>query len=90
MPSSCVGSRRYMDQQYFDGMAICSYVGFPNLFISFTCNPIWSKIQYFLGLMHLKAHDRPYIISRVFKMKFNELLSDLTKQCALRKVLACK
>ena len=28
LPSTFVGSRRYMDQLYFDGMAICSYVGF--------------------------------------------------------------
>ncbi|KAI5434866.1 hypothetical protein KIW84_021620 [Lathyrus oleraceus] len=39
LPSSYVGSRRYMDQLYFEGMAICSYVGFPDLFITFTCNP---------------------------------------------------
>ncbi|KAI5393542.1 hypothetical protein KIW84_060604 [Lathyrus oleraceus] len=88
LPSSYVGSRRYMDQLYFDGMAICSYVGFPDLFITFTCNPNWPEIQRLLGSVHLKASDRPDIISRVFKIKFDELLSDLTKKSLLGKVLA--
>ncbi|KAI5402984.1 hypothetical protein KIW84_050546 [Lathyrus oleraceus] len=88
LPSSYVGSRRYMDQLYFDGMAICSYVGFPDLFITFTCNPNWPEIQCLLGYVHLKASDRPDIISRVFKMNFDELLSDLTKKSLLGKVLA--
>ncbi|KAI5413759.1 hypothetical protein KIW84_058058 [Lathyrus oleraceus] len=88
LPSSYVGSRRYMDQLYFDGMAICSYVGFPDLFITFTCNPNWPEIQRLLGSVHLKASDHPDIISRVFKMKFDELLSDLTKKSLLGKVLA--
>ncbi|KAI5437866.1 hypothetical protein KIW84_023834 [Lathyrus oleraceus] len=88
LPSSYVGSSRYMDQLYFDGMAICSYVGFPDLFITFTCNPNWPEIQRSLGSVHLKASDRPDIISRVFKMKFDELLSDLTKKSLLGKVLA--
>uniref|UniRef100_A0A0R0IRC7 ATP-dependent DNA helicase n=1 Tax=Glycine max TaxID=3847 RepID=A0A0R0IRC7_SOYBN len=35
-PSTFVGSPCYMDQLYFDGMTICSYVGFPNLFITLT------------------------------------------------------
>ena len=44
LPSSFVGSRRYMEQFYFDGMAICGYLGFPDLFITFTCNPTWLEI----------------------------------------------
>ncbi|KAI5392584.1 hypothetical protein KIW84_077109 [Lathyrus oleraceus] len=88
LPSSYVGSRRYMDQLYFDGMAICSYVGFPDLFITFTCNPNWPEIQRLLGSVHLKASDRPDIISRAFEMKFDELLSDLTKKSLLGKILA--
>ena len=39
LPSTFVGSRRFMDQLYFNGMAICSHVGFPYLFLAFTCNP---------------------------------------------------
>ncbi|KAF1878006.1 hypothetical protein Lal_00041755, partial [Lupinus albus] len=68
-----------MDQLYFDGMAICSSLGFPDLFLTMTCNPNWSEIVRILKSMGLKPHDRPNIISRVFKMKFEELLHDLKK-----------
>ncbi|XP_058726583.1 uncharacterized protein LOC131597942 [Vicia villosa] len=88
LPSSFVGGRRFMDQLYYDGMAICSKVGFPNLFITFTCNPNWPEIQRVLGPLHLKPQDRPDIISRIFKIKFDQLLSDLTKKGVLGKVLA--
>jgi hypothetical protein len=90
LPTSYVGSRRFMDQLYYDGMAICSYVGFPDLFITFTCNPNWPEIQRLLNPMNLKAHDRPDIVTRVFKMKFDELLADLTKKGLMGNVLACK
>lgn len=39
LPSTFVGSKIYMDQLYFDGMCISSSVGFPDLFLTFTCNP---------------------------------------------------
>ncbi|KAH1069644.1 hypothetical protein GYH30_007009, partial [Glycine max] len=67
LPSTFVGSPRYMDQLYFDGMAICSHVGFPNLFITLTCNPNWPKIHRLLNLLNLKAADRPDIISKFQK-----------------------
>jgi hypothetical protein len=89
MPSSYVGGRRFMDQLYFDGMAICSKVGFPDLF-TFTCNPNWPEIQRVLSPLRQKPHDRPDIISRVFKLKFDQLLCDLTKKGIFGKVLACK
>jgi hypothetical protein len=72
LPSSFVGSKRYMDQLYFDGMAISANVGFPDLFITFTCNPNWPEIQRLLGKLNLKAHDRADIVARVFKIKLNE------------------
>ena len=90
LPSSYVGSRRYMDQLYFDGITISSVVGFPDLFITFTCNLNWPEIQRFGGPKHLKPHDCPDIITRVFKLKFDQLLKDLTKNHILGKVIACK
>ncbi|XP_058763552.1 uncharacterized protein LOC131636999 [Vicia villosa] len=88
LPSTYVGSQRFMDQLYYDGMAICSKVGFPDLFITFTCNPNWPEIQRALNPLNLKPHDRLDIISRLFKMKFDSLLSDVTKKGFLGKVLA--
>jgi hypothetical protein len=38
LPSSHVGSRRYIIQNYHDGIAICREYGPPDLFITFTCN----------------------------------------------------
>jgi hypothetical protein len=90
LPSTFVGSKRYMDQLYFDGMAISSVVGFPDLFITFTCNPTWPEITRELKKNNLRPQDRPDIISRVFKIKFDELMKDLTKKHVLGKVLACK
>ncbi|XP_058768084.1 uncharacterized protein LOC131641793 [Vicia villosa] len=88
LPSSFVGSKRYMDQLYFDGMAISSRLGFPDLFITFTCNPNWPEITRLLSPKNLKPHDRPDIVAKVFNIKFKELMVDLTKIHILGKVLA--
>jgi hypothetical protein len=90
LPSSFVGSKRYMDQLYFDGMAISAAIGFPDLFITFTCNPAWPEITRLLAKQNLKSHDRPDIIARVFKIKLTELLKDLTKKHVLGKVMGCE
>lgn len=90
LPSSYVGSRRFMEQIYFYGMTIYSHIGCLYLFITLTCNPNWSKVQRLISKINLRRHDRPYIISRLFKIKFNELLSDLTKKHVLGKVVASK
>ncbi|KAH1035115.1 hypothetical protein GYH30_055197, partial [Glycine max] len=88
LPSTFVGSPRYMDQLYFDGMAICSHVGFPNLFITLTCNPNWPEIRRLLSPLNLKMPDRPDIVSRIFRLKYEHMLSDLTKGQLLGKVVA--
>ncbi|KAL5193323.1 hypothetical protein HKD37_20G055561 [Glycine soja] len=85
LPSTFVGSPRYMDQLYFDGMTICSHVGFPNLFITLTCNPNWPEIRRLLSLLNMKATDKPDIVSRIFRLKYEQMLSDLTKHHLLRK-----
>ncbi|XP_019153903.1 PREDICTED: uncharacterized protein LOC109150447 [Ipomoea nil] len=36
LPSSFTGGARYMVQNYQDAMAICAWIGYPNLFITFT------------------------------------------------------
>lgn len=90
LPSMLVGSPRYMDQLYFDGMAICSHVGFPNLFITLICNPNWPEIRRLLSPLNLKPTDRPDIVSRIFRLKYKHMLPDLTKGQLLGKVVACK
>ncbi|MCH93422.1 helicase-like protein, partial [Trifolium medium] len=63
-------------------------VGFPDLFITFTCNPTWPEITRELAKNNLKPQDRADIVAKVFKMKFDLLMKDLTKKHVLGKVLA--
>ncbi|XP_019184634.1 PREDICTED: uncharacterized protein LOC109179586 [Ipomoea nil] len=79
LPSSFTGGARYMIQNYQDAMAICRLVGYPDLFITFTCNPKWPEVQRFLNDRKLKPEDRPDIICRLFKMKLDVLISDCRK-----------
>ncbi|XP_031108530.1 uncharacterized protein LOC116013005 [Ipomoea triloba] len=79
LPSTFTGGARYMIQNYQDAMAICKAMGYPSLFITFTCNPKWPELERFLKARNLKAEDRPDIICRVFKMKLNALISEIRK-----------
>ena len=45
LPSSFLGSDRFMQQLFQDSMAIVRYFGKPTLFITFTANPSWKEIQ---------------------------------------------
>ncbi|OAD65531.1 hypothetical protein PHYBLDRAFT_64601, partial [Phycomyces blakesleeanus NRRL 1555(-)] len=44
LPSSFIGSPRYMAQLYQDSMSIVRRFGKPDLFITFTCNSKWPEI----------------------------------------------
>ncbi|KAK1389884.1 hypothetical protein POM88_018062 [Heracleum sosnowskyi] len=60
-----------------------------NLFITFTCNPKWDEIQG--AVQSSGSHDasvRPDLVARVFKMKFDAMMNDLTKKHVLGRVLA--
>ncbi len=81
LPSSFTGGPRYMVQNYQDAMAICRWLGHPDLFITMTCNPKWNEITKFLELIPGQtSDDRPDIVARVFEMKLYSLLQDITKQ----------
>ncbi|XP_019152280.1 PREDICTED: uncharacterized protein LOC109149095, partial [Ipomoea nil] len=88
LPSTFTGGARYMVQNYQDAMAICRWIGYPTLFITFTCNPKWPEIVRFLEERRLKAEDRPDIICRVFKMKLNALIKEIRKENIFGSVLA--
>ncbi|KAG4997228.1 hypothetical protein JHK84_028255 [Glycine max] len=88
LPSSFVGRQRYMDQLYFDGMTICNNVGLPDLFLTFTSNPNWPQVQNILSSMNLTIVDRLAIVVRVFRIKFEQLLTYLNKKNKLGKVIA--
>jgi hypothetical protein len=48
LPSSHTGCKRYMIQNYHDGIVICRVYGPPDLFITFTCNTKWPEIELML------------------------------------------
>ena len=90
LPSSFVGSQRYMEQLYFDGMAICGHLGFPDLFLTMTCNPTWPEIQRKVTQSNLTPNNCPDIITRVFKIKLNQLMNDLKHGNIFGNIIGCK
>jgi hypothetical protein len=50
LPSSFTVGPRHMVQNYQDAMAICRWVGCPDAFAIFTCNPQWLEIKRALPL----------------------------------------
>ena len=79
LPSSFVGSPRYMMQNYQDAMAIVRMKGKPDLCITMTCNPNWHEIRDNL-LPGQQASDRPDICAGVFHLKKEYLISLITKK----------
>lgn len=77
LPSSFTGGARYLMQNYQDAMAICKWAGYPDIFITFTCNPKWPELTRYVNYRGLKPEDRPDIIARVFKMKLKQLMDDV-------------
>lgn len=68
-------------------MAICRWAETLDLFVTMTCNPIWPEIK-----RHLKqtihgqpTTDRPDIVTRMFKVKLDELMNDIRKNIILVK-----
>lgn len=47
LPSSFTGGAVYMTENYKDPMAICTWAGFPDIFLTMTCNPKWPEITRF-------------------------------------------
>ncbi|XP_076946714.1 uncharacterized protein LOC143618348 [Bidens hawaiensis] len=88
LPSSFTGGARYMTQNYLDAMSICKWYGYPNLFLTFTCNPKWPEVKRFLKDTDLNAEDMPDILCRLFKIKLDSLIKDLKEKSLLGKVLA--
>ncbi|XP_057720896.1 uncharacterized protein LOC130935256 [Arachis stenosperma] len=77
LPSSFTGGRRYMFNRCQDAMAICKHFGYPDLFLTITCNPNWPEFQRFTERGRIPIADRPDISCRVFHAKLKCLLSDL-------------
>ena len=76
-----------MNVKYQDGMAICREHHKPDFFITMTCNPNWPEIQNEL-LPGQTPQDRPDLITRVFKLKKDQLMHDIVKGELFGKVVA--
>ncbi|KAI9106718.1 hypothetical protein K1719_022246 [Acacia pycnantha] len=74
LPSSFTGGARYMIQNYQDAMAICACAGYPDIFITFTCNPMWLEITHHCDECGLKPCDKPEVLSMIFNVKLNKLM----------------
>ena len=87
LPSSHTGGPRYMNKQFQDAMAIAREHHKPDFFITMTCNPQWPEIKDEL-LPGETPQDRPDLITRVFKLKQDQLMHDIVKGELFGKVVA--
>lgn len=79
LPSSFIGGSRDMRKRYLDAMTLVDKYGKPDIFLTMTCNPKWSKITNELK-KHEEAQNRPDLLTRVFKSKFEELKRQVLKR----------
>ena len=69
-----------MRRRYLDAMFLVQKYSKPDIFLTVTRNPAWKEIQANLKY-HEKPQDRPDLLARVFRAKFELLKSEvLTKQ----------
>ena len=89
LPASFTGGPRYMRQYFLDAMAICNPMGYPDFFITLTCNLNWPEIQEALAQQPGQhAKYRPDIIARVFRLGLKELKRDFKERNLFGKVIA--
>ncbi|XP_022023763.1 uncharacterized protein LOC110924026 [Helianthus annuus] len=86
IPSSFTGGSRYMMQNYLDAMSLCKWFGYPDFFITITCNPKWPEVQRFLKDTTIRPEDRPDILCRIFKIKLDSITKELKEGKLLGRV----
>ncbi|XP_028107811.1 uncharacterized protein LOC114306727 [Camellia sinensis] len=89
LPSSFTGGPRNMVQHYQDAIAICRKMGFPDLFVIFTCNPNWLEIQQEVArILNRRTEDIPDILARVFRIKLKQLMAYFKNRKFFGKIIA--
>ncbi|XP_035832920.1 uncharacterized protein LOC110876313 [Helianthus annuus] len=86
IPSSFTGGSRYMMQNYLDAVSLCKWFGYPDFFITITCNPKWPEVQRFLKDTTIRPEDRPDILCRIFKIKLDSITKELKEGKLLGRV----
>ena len=66
-------------------MAIVAHNGKPDIFLTMTCNPSWSEISSELQNQQT-PQDRPDLLTRIFRAKFEQLKEDVVNKGVLGKV----
>ncbi|KAI9073817.1 hypothetical protein K1719_044219 [Acacia pycnantha] len=74
LPSSFTGGARYMIQNYQDAMVIYAWDGYPDIFITFTCNPMWPEITRHCDQDGLRPCDKPEVLGMIFHIKLHKLM----------------
>ncbi|KAL8100115.1 hypothetical protein AgCh_032393 [Apium graveolens] len=78
LPAGFVGSKRYMQQNFQDALAVCRHVGHPDIFLTMTSNPFWDEIQKMMVFVPgCITANCPDIVSRVFSLKLEQLMTDI-------------
>ncbi|XP_076062385.1 uncharacterized protein LOC143037725 [Oratosquilla oratoria] len=95
IPSSFVGGPRYMKQRQQDALAFVTNYGSPDFFITFTMNPRWEELNEAIeqtdsssASRHRSDNDRPDLVSRIFKLKVDSIMDDLTNKNIFGRVKA--
>lgn len=78
LPSSFVGSPRYLSERAQDALTYLKNYGRPDLLISMTCNPKWEEIDREL-LPGQKTTDRHDVVARIFSKKVKTFVAVITK-----------
>ncbi|XP_073152071.1 uncharacterized protein [Henckelia pumila] len=76
-----------MYQRYQDAMTLVQTYEKPDIMLTMTCNPNWSEIKYQL-LPGQSPQDRPDLITRIFRSKFEDFKKDIVDRGVLGKVLS--
>ncbi|XP_076908312.1 uncharacterized protein LOC143565126 [Bidens hawaiensis] len=74
LPSSFTSGVRYMMQNYLDAMCLCRWFGYPDFFITITCNPNWPEVKRFLKDTKLNLEDRPDRLCWLFNVKLDAMI----------------
>ncbi|CAN0866486.1 hypothetical protein LINGRAHAP2_LOCUS9290 [Linum grandiflorum] len=83
LAASHTGSPRCKYENFQDAMAICRSIGYPDLFITFTCNAYWPEIQHMIDLLAESGHrdpNRADVMVRVFKLKLKQLMIEVKEK----------
>lgn len=86
LPSTFVGSDRYMHKKLQNAIALMRELGAPSLFITATPNPSWPEIVNSLYEGQC-PRDRSDIIARVFHMKLKQLIFLIEKKQIFGRVI---